>query len=96
MLSVSVYDENNIIIKVEDSGPGIDLSIKDKLFEKFTSKSHNGTGLGLFLSRKIVEAHGGSIWAADNPRGNGATFAFTMPIDPNPIATHKTNQQLPA
>jgi two-component system, OmpR family, sensor histidine kinase VicK len=96
VLSVSMYNENNIVIKVEDSGPGIDPSIKDKLFEKFTSKSHNGTGLGLFLSRKIVEAHGGSIWAADNPRGNGATFAFTMPIDPNPIATHKTNQQLPA
>jgi signal transduction histidine kinase len=96
VLSVSMYNENNIVIKVEDSGPGIDPSIKDKLFEKFTSKSQNGTGLGLFLSRKIVEAHGGSIWAADNPRGNGATFAFTMPIDPNPIATQKTNQQLPA
>lgn len=94
MLSASMYDENNIVIKVEDSGQGIDPSIKDKLFEKFTSKSQNGTGLGLFLSRKIVEAHGGRIWAADNPRGNGATFAFTMPIDLNPISAHKTNQQL--
>jgi two-component system sensor histidine kinase VicK len=96
VLSASMYDENNIVIKVEDSGPGIDPSIKNKLFEKFTSKSHNGTGLGLFLSRKIVEAHGGKIWAADKPRGNGTIFAFTMPIDLSPIRTHKTNQQLPA
>jgi two-component system sensor histidine kinase VicK len=96
VLSAAMYDENNIVIKVEDSGQGIDPSIKDKLFEKFTSKSHRGIGLGLFLSKKIVEAHTGRIWAEDSLVGNGATFAFTMPIDLSPIGTHKTSQQLSA
>jgi len=96
VLSAAMYDENNIVIKVEDSGQGIDPSIKDKLFEKFTSTSHRGTGLGLFLSKKIVEAHAGRIWAEDSPVGNGAIFAFTMPIDLSPIETYKTSQQLSA
>jgi signal transduction histidine kinase len=50
------------------------------LFEKFASKSYQGTGLGLFIAKSIVEAHGGRIWAEDNPDGKGVTFSFTLHI----------------
>lgn len=51
-----------------------------KLFEKFVSKSEKGTGLGLFISKNIVEAHGGKIWGENNKDGRGATFTFTLPL----------------
>jgi signal transduction histidine kinase len=51
-----------------------------KLFTKFTSKSDAGTGLGLYICRNLVEAHGGKIWAENNKDGKGATFTFTLPI----------------
>jgi signal transduction histidine kinase len=51
-----------------------------RLFTKFATKSDNGTGLGLFISKSIMEAHGGKIWAENNPDGKGATFTFTVPI----------------
>gem|GEM_PF-4741618 len=50
-----------------------------RLFAKFTSKSFQGTGLGLFISKKIIEAHGGKIWAENNSGGKGTTFAFSLP-----------------
>jgi two-component system sensor histidine kinase VicK len=71
---------NEVIVKVRDSGSGIDSEIFPRLFEKFASKSEKGTGLGLFISKNITEAHGGRIWAENNPDGNGATFAFSLPI----------------
>ncbi|HEX2068536.1 MAG TPA: ATP-binding protein [Nitrososphaeraceae archaeon] len=52
-----------------------------RLFTKFATKSDKGTGLGLFISKSIIEAHGGKIWAENNPDGKGATFAFSLPID---------------
>ena len=70
--------ENEILVKVKDSGTGIDEEIFPKLFEKFASKSEKGTGLGLFISKNIIEAHGGRIWAENNPNGTGATFGFTI------------------
>ncbi|MDQ3837169.1 MAG: ATP-binding protein [Thermoproteota archaeon] len=70
--------DNEVLVKVKDSGTGIDEQIFPKLFEKFASKSEKGTGLGLFISKNIVEAHGGRIWAENNPDGVGATFAFTL------------------
>ncbi|HXV88187.1 MAG TPA: ATP-binding protein [Nitrososphaeraceae archaeon] len=72
--------QNFLIISVKDMGPGIDPEISPKLFTKFASKSDMGTGLGLFISKGIVEAHGGKIWAENNPHG-GATFSFSLPME---------------
>jgi two-component system, OmpR family, sensor histidine kinase VicK len=69
-----------VIVKVKDSGSGIDLDIMTRLFTKFATKSHTGTGLGLFISKSIVEAHGGRMWAENNLGGKGATFSFSVPI----------------
>ena len=69
----------NVIVTVKDNGSGIDPSIKDKMFEKFTTRSEKGSGLGLFITKKIVEAHGGNIWAGNNSDGKGAMFAFSLP-----------------
>jgi two-component system sensor histidine kinase VicK len=74
-------DENQeVIIAVKDTGKGINPEIIPRLFTKFTTKSSSGTGLGLYISKSIVEAHGGRIWAENNPDGKGATFAFTLPL----------------
>jgi signal transduction histidine kinase len=51
-----------------------------RLFSKFATKSDIGTGLGLFISKSIIEAHGGRIWAQNNPDGRGATFAFSLQL----------------
>ncbi len=72
--------KNNYVISVEDNGKGIDRKIISKLFTKFTTKSFQGTGLGLFISKSIVEAHGGRIWAESNREGKGAKFSFSLPI----------------
>jgi signal transduction histidine kinase len=72
--------ENEVIVKVEDSGSGIDREIFPNLFERCVSKSEKGTGLGLFISKNITLAHGGRIWAENNPDGIGAMFAFSLPI----------------
>ncbi|MGC1931314.1 MAG: ATP-binding protein [Candidatus Nitrosopolaris sp.] len=69
------------IVSVKDSGSGIDPEILPKLFEKFASKSFQGTGLGLFISKAIVEAHEGRIWAQNNVDGKGATFSFSLPLN---------------
>jgi signal transduction histidine kinase len=79
------YDNNNndnseAIVSIKDSGEGIDPDMLPKLFSKFATKSFAGTGLGLFICKSIVEAHGGSIWAQNNSDGNGATFTFTLPL----------------
>jgi two-component system, OmpR family, sensor histidine kinase VicK len=72
---------NIATIYVKDSGQGINPQIFPKLFEKFATKSSDGTGLGLYISKSIVEAHGGRIWAGNNPHGKkGATFAFSIPL----------------
>jgi signal transduction histidine kinase len=73
-----------IIVKIKDTGTGIDPEILPRLFSKFASKSYQGTGLGLYISKSIVEAHGGRMWAENNDNNNnhgakGATFYFTLP-----------------
>jgi two-component system, OmpR family, sensor histidine kinase VicK len=67
-------------ISVKDTGRSIDTELMPRLFTKFASKSETGTGLGLYLSKKIIEAHGGKIWAENNKEGKGATFTFTLPL----------------
>lgn len=85
-VSVSADENKNegmVIVSVEDTGSGIDPEIFPKLFTKFSTKSFSGTGLGLYISKSIVEAHGGKIWAKNNndDRGKyGATFYFTLPL----------------
>lgn len=68
-------------IAVKDTGSGIDPEIIPRLFEKFATKSEKGTGLGLYISNNIVQAHGGKMWAENNADGKGATFAFTLPLE---------------
>jgi signal transduction histidine kinase len=72
------------LVSVKDSGAGIDPEIAQKLFSKFVTKSFSGTGLGLFISKNIIEAHGGRIWAINNGsqgrEEKGATFFFTLPV----------------
>jgi signal transduction histidine kinase len=66
-------------VSISDTGIGIDSEILPRLFTKFATKSTTGTGLGLFISKSIIEAHGGKIWGENND-DKGATFAFSLPI----------------
>jgi len=72
--------DNQVVVSIKDSGQGIDSEISPRLFSKFATKSETGTGLGLFISKSIVEAHNGKIWAVNNADGKGATFTFSIPI----------------
>jgi two-component system, OmpR family, sensor histidine kinase VicK len=73
-------DNQEVIIAVKDTGEGIHHEIIPRLFTKFATRSNSGTGLGLFISKNIVEAHGGRIWAENNSDGMGATFSFSLPM----------------
>ncbi|HJR48262.1 MAG TPA: HAMP domain-containing sensor histidine kinase [Nitrososphaeraceae archaeon] len=73
-------ENNEIIVSIKDTGSGIDPEIMPRLFSKFATKSQTGTGLGLFVSQNIVEAHGGKIWAENNSDGRGCTFSFSLPL----------------
>jgi signal transduction histidine kinase len=68
-----------ILVGISDTGKGISSHIMPKLFEKFITGSNTGTGLGLYITRNLVEAHGGRIWAFNNADGIGSTFVFTLP-----------------
>jgi signal transduction histidine kinase len=68
-----------VYIAISDSGKGISSSILSRLFEKFNTDSDVGTGLGLYISKKLVEAMGGKIWAFNNNDGIGSTFVFNLP-----------------
>jgi two-component system sensor histidine kinase VicK len=95
---------NIVIVSIKDTGEGIDSEILPKLFTKFASKSYQGTGLGLFICKSIVEAHGGKIWAenknndddnsefVDGKRVRGATFHFSLPIADMPANQQKQQQ----
>jgi signal transduction histidine kinase len=101
-ITVSTYQNNDsndnkdeVTVRVVDTGSGIDNGIYPKIFSKFATKSHQGTGLGLFISKSIIEAHGGRIWAKNNADGRGATFIFTIPIidvDSNSAGEHDKNK----
>ena len=86
IVSTEMKEDNNnnfyALVSVKDTGMGIDPAILPKIFSKFITKSFDGLGLGLFISKNIVEAHGGKIWAENNTKnGNsGAVFYFTLPL----------------
>jgi signal transduction histidine kinase len=67
-----------VLVKIKDTGSGIDNEILPNLFRKFTTKSFRGTGLGLYICKSIIEAHGGKIWAENNDDGIGATLSFYL------------------
>ena len=74
-------NNNEITVNIKDTGCGINPEIQSRLFEKFASKSEKGIGLGLYISKKIIEAHKGRIWGENNQNGIGTTFTFTLPIN---------------
>ena len=79
-ISTKVTD-GEVIVSVKDTGEGIDPKIRPRLFSKFATGSYQGTGLGLYISKSVVEAHGGRMWVEDNTDGGpGATFYFSLPI----------------
>ena len=74
-------DKESIVVEVKDTGAGINPEVLPRLFEKFATRSVSGTGVGLYISKSIVDNHGGKIWEYNNKDGKGATFTFTLPID---------------
>jgi signal transduction histidine kinase len=84
ILVSAVAMKTEAVVAIQDPGVGIDPEIKSRLFEKFTSRSNGGTGLGLYLSKKIIEAHSGRIWCKDNQQRKGANCGFAIPLDLDP------------
>lgn len=78
---IGTADSAELTIKISDTGKGIDNEIINRLFDKFVSRSEQGTGLGLFISKNIIEAHGGRIMGFNNENGIGATFVIVLPLD---------------
>ena len=76
----SATSGDEVVVRVKDRGSGIDPTIQSRLFSKFVTKSEMGLGLGLFISKAIIEAHGGKLWAENNSDGKGATFSFSLPV----------------
>jgi two-component system, OmpR family, sensor histidine kinase VicK len=93
--------EEEVVIAVNDTGSGIDPELIPRLFTKFATKSYRGTGLGLYISKSIVEAHGGKMWAMNNyengsnfdRRLRGATFYFTLPLVSKTELTAEENKE---
>jgi nitrogen-specific signal transduction histidine kinase len=91
-------DSQEVVVRVKDTGCGIDQEILPRLFSKFVTKSDiGGTGLGLYISKSIIEAHGGKIWAENNKSEKGATFSFCLPAaaSPMPLPTTISPTTLP-
>jgi signal transduction histidine kinase len=79
-INAEKVDDGQAFISIKDNGTGIDPEILPRLFTKFATKSYQGTGLGLFISKSIIQAHGGKIWAENNTNEKGATFYFSLPL----------------
>jgi signal transduction histidine kinase len=93
-----LVDVDEVVVSIKDTGCGIDQEILPRLFSKFVTKSDaGGTGLGLFISKSIIEAHGGRIWAENNQDGKGATFAFALPASSPSVPTpsHASSTAIP-
>ena len=91
-----------VIVTIKDTGSGVDPEILPRLFTKFATKAQSGTGLGLFISKNIIESHGGKIWLGDADGDNnnngvggnkGATFSFSLPIsNPKQLSSKLMNK----
>ncbi|HEX5981521.1 MAG TPA: ATP-binding protein, partial [Nitrososphaeraceae archaeon] len=81
IISIKKLKNEELRVSIKDSGTGIDPEILPQLFKKFATKSEQGTGLGLFISKNIIEAHGGIMWGENNSESNGSTFYFTLPTE---------------
>ncbi len=79
IVRASATDQNQVLIQVRDNGPGV--AYQERIFDAFVTTKKNGMGIGLAVSRSIVEAHGGRLWAENNPSG-GATFSVALPLSP--------------
>jgi two-component system, OmpR family, sensor histidine kinase VicK len=90
-------NQEEVIVSIKDTGEGINPEILPRLFTKFATRSFSGTGLGLYISKSIVEAHEGKMWAENNPDVKGATFTFTLPLssrkDKHPALEGMTGNQ---
>lgn len=80
-------ENGQILVSVSDSGVGLTLDARERLFTAFYTTKPKGTGMGLCISRKIIESHGGQLWASSNT-GPGATFQFTLPSE---VSQHSTS-----
>ena len=80
VLVSAAHEAGGVLVEVHDSGSGLDPERADQLFEAFYSTKPEGTGMGLTISRSIVEAHGGRLWATPN-EPHGAVFRFSLPVD---------------
>ncbi len=76
---VAAGEDGFTVVSVSDTGSGIDEDVRGRLFEPFMTTKKEGMGVGLSICRTIIEAHGGTIWAANSASGRGATFSFTLP-----------------
>jgi two-component system sensor kinase FixL len=79
VIQTRLLANNMIEVSVSDNGPGIDAAMTDTIFHQFQTSKVNGMGIGLSLSRSIIEAHGGKLWV-DKEHQNGALFAFELPV----------------
>jgi signal transduction histidine kinase len=73
-------ESRSVVVSVQDSGPGLDPNSLDRLFDAFYTTKAQGLGMGLAISRSLVEAHGGRLWASANVP-QGAVFQFTLPVE---------------
>jgi signal transduction histidine kinase len=85
-------DDRQLVIAISDTGMGLPQQQKDKIFDAFFTTKPHGIGMGLRISRSIVESHGGRLWAADNSP-HGASFSFTLPI---PVEAQELSAQKPS
>jgi signal transduction histidine kinase len=79
LLIRSARSPDGVLIEVQDSGPGIDPDQLERIFNPFFTTKQEGLGMGLSISRSIVESHGGRIWAV--PGSHGALFAISLPLN---------------
>jgi len=85
LVSTEQEASGDVLVSVQDSGPGLDVEGVDRLFDSFYTTKPCGMGLGLSICRSIIEAHGARIWASGDVRP-GATFRFTLPVTCGPDA----------